>query len=260
MQAGRASQIEMAMRRALPATSDADGRFRLKSVRGGRHRLVVGAGNLLASGASTHAVAEREVEVAGAATTDAGVIRLVAAARIGGTVRGSDGRPLSGATVFLRESESGKFLEEWTSTTSDAGGAFEYGGVPEGRYDVVCRGPGHALATVSGITARAGEVARADLRLDVGTEVFADIGAIEFDRLMDLEVEVNGPAGRIPLTLFGLSDLQDLMAQPWKPDVVRLGRFAPGDYRVTARLGDRHFEKTFHLAGEPELHVPLSLE
>ena len=119
--------------------------------------------------------------------------------------------------------------------------------------------PGHATSVARGVSVREGEVSTANFRLLGGTEVFADIGEVDFDKLVQLRLEVEGPDGRIPLTLFGLGDLQELLSQPWRLDVVRLGRFGPGEYRVTGRLGDKTFEKTFHLAGEPELHIPVSL-
>jgi hypothetical protein len=97
------------------------------------------------------------------------------------------------------------------------------------------------------------------LTLIGGTEVFADIGEVAVERLFSLKVAVDGPDGRIPLTLFGLADLTELLARPPRPDVVRLGRFGPGEYRVSGTLEGKSFERRFTLKGEPELHIPLEL-
>ena len=254
------SMLELAMRRAATVRTDEKGAFRLRNLRGGVHRVVAGGSDLFAGGSTRHALVHRDgVAVPDGGTVDVGTLRLPPAAAIEGVVTDAAGRTLSGASIFLRDAGSGAYLEEWTAITSSDSGRFEYRGVPGGRWDVVCRAPGHATAVVRGVSAREGEVAGVSVKLIGGTEVFAHLGDFDFDKLVHLRLEVEGPEGRIPLTLFGLGDLQDLLARPWRPDVVRLGRFGPGRYVVRGRLGERTFEKTFELAGEPELHVPVSL-
>jgi hypothetical protein len=254
------SMFELAMRRAATTRTDAEGKFSLRNLRSGAHRVIAGGSDFLGSGTPDHALVSKGGVVVpdSGGVVDVGTLRLPPAARIEGIVSDSSGHPLAGASVFLRDPD-GNYLEEWTATSSNDSGHFEYGGVPTGRWDVVCRAPGFATAVVRNVSVREGEVATANAKLIGGTEVFADIGEVDFDKLVRLRVEVEGPEGRIPLTLFGLGDLQDLMTQPLRLDVIRLGRFGPGDYRVTGHLGEKTFEKKFHLAGEPELHIPVSL-
>jgi hypothetical protein len=254
-----ATMLELAMRRGATVRTDAHGAFELKNLRGGVLRIVAGGGDLFGGSSGTHALVTKDgVVVPDGGKVDVGTLRLPAAARIEGTVSDTQGKPLVGASVFLRD-PGGSYLEEWTGASSSEGGAFTYGGVPEGTWDLVCRAPGHATAVVRGVTTHVGATASVRVTLIGGTEVFADVGGVDFDKLLDLSLEVEGPDGRIPLTLFGLGDLTDLLSRPWQPDVVRLGRFGPGEYRVKGSLRGKSFEKSFTLAGEPELHVPVSL-
>jgi len=253
------STVELATRRAAAIHTDANGQFALKNLRSGRFVLTVGATDLMASSPADHAVVRTApLEVKEGRDSDAGTIRLPRGGRIEGTLVGADGKGLSGGSVFLRGGD-GEFLEEWTATTSDASGHFEYGGVPNGNWDVVARAPGRATAVARNVGVGEGSVATVRLALIGGTEVFADIGDVAIERLFSLKVEVDGPDGRIPLTLFGLGDLTDLLAHPPRPDVVRLGRFGPGDYRVSGTIEGKSFERKFTLKGEPELHVPVDL-
>ncbi len=254
------SMLELAMRRAAAARTDASGAFHLHNLRGGSHCVVAGGSDVLAGGGTRHAIVKSgALLVPDGASVDVGTLRLPAGARIEGIVTDADGRPLAGASLFLRDPATGAYLEEWTAASSSDSGTFEYDGVPAGTWDVVCRAPGRAVAVVRGVRASEGGAATVRIKLLGGTEVFADIGTVDFDKLVDLWLEVEGPEGRVPLSLFGLGDLPDLLSRPWQPDVVRLGRFGPGDYRVLGRIGGKSFEKKFTLAGEPELHVPVSL-
>src|SRR5262249_13010804 len=211
-----------------------------------------GGSDLMSSAPADHAVARTApLDVANGREGDAGTIRLPKGGRVEGTVTDKSGKALTGASVFLRGGD-GEFLEEWSATSADSSGHFAYGGVPNGVWDVVARASGHALAVARGIHVAENSVADVRLELLGGTEVFGDIGEVAVERLFNLKIEVEGPDGRIPLTLFGLGDLTDLLAHPPRPDVVRLGRFGPGEYRVHGALDGKSFEKKFTLKGEPE--------
>jgi len=254
-----ASTVELATRRASAVHTDASGAFVVPHLRAGRFVVTAGATDLMAGGPAAHAVVRTPpIDVTEGRDVDAGTIRLPKGGRIEGTLSGSDGKAVAGASVFLRGGD-GEFLEEWTATSSDASGHFDYGGVPSGTWDVVAHAPGRATAVARSIGVSDDAVSTVRLTLIGGTEVFADIGEVAIERLFSLKVAVDGPDGRIPLTLFGLADLTELLARPPRPDVVRLGRFGPGEYRVSGTLEGKSFERRFTLKGEPELHIPLEL-
>jgi uncharacterized GH25 family protein len=254
-----ANVLELATRRAAAVHTDTNGAFLVPHLRDGRYVLTAGASDLASSAPADHAVVRTApIDVAGGREGDAGTIRLPQGGRIEGTITDGTGKALASASVFLRSGD-GEFLEEWSATTSDASGHFAYGGVPAGSWDVVARAPGHAVAVARSIRAAEGGVAEVRLKLLGGTEVFADVGEVAVERLFNLKVEVEGPDGRIPLTLFGMGDLTDLLSRPPRLDVVRLGRFAAGEYRVHGSVDGKSFEKKFTLKGEPELHIPLEL-
>ncbi len=251
--------LEQAMRRSLAIRSDAHGRFTLTPVRPGAARLVAGGGDLLGGVTRDHAVTSLPITVPEAGTLDVGAVRLPRAATIAGTLVDATGAPVAQGSVFLRDSETLRYLEEWSATSSDANGEFEYVGVPEGRWDVVARAPGHATAVAPGVRTRTGEVARTRIELKGGTEVFAELGEVPFSELLDASVAVDGPEGPIPLTLFGLSELTDALRAPFEPGRLRLGRFGAGSYRVRGRIGARSIDAELILAGEPVLHVKIDL-
>ncbi|MBM4013833.1 MAG: hypothetical protein FJ293_02575 [Planctomycetes bacterium] len=251
--------LEQAMRRSLAIRSDAHGRFTLTHVRAGAARLVAGGGDLLGGATRDHAVTSLAITVPEAGTLDVGVVRLPRAAIIAGTLVDATGAPLAQGTIFLRDSESLRYLEEWSATSSDANGEFEYVGVPEGRWDVVARAPGYATAVAPGVRTRVGEVARTRLELKGGTEVFAELGDVPFADLLDASLAVDGPDGPIPLTLFGLSELTEALRAPYEPGRLRLGRFGAGSYRIRGHVGPRSIDAELVLAGEPVLNVKIDL-
>jgi hypothetical protein len=254
-----ANLLELATRRAAAVHTNANGEFTVKHLRNGRYVLTAGGSDLMTSSPADHAVVRTPaLDVAEGRDCDAGTIRLPQGGKIEGSITDRAGKALTGASVFMRGGD-GEFLEEWTATSSDSSGHFAYGGVPNGVWDVIARAPGHAVAVARGI--RVGEGALVNVRIQLlgGTEVFADIGDVALEKLFSLKIEVEGPEGRIPLTLFGMGDLTDLLAHPPRPDVVRLGRFNPGEYRVHGALDGKSFEKRFTLKGEPELHIPVEL-
>lgn len=115
--------------------TDAEGRWRLEGVPVGRARVVVRR-----EGADP---VETTVEVsAGEAPAELST-RLGEAlpqGEIRGTIQGSDGRPLEGASI--------RILPLGLERTTDADGAFE-AEVPPGRYEVEVRAPGHRPQTRS---------------------------------------------------------------------------------------------------------------
>ncbi len=255
---GSANAMEMAMRRTMAVRTNADGRFTLPRVPAGACRVIAGGGDLLSNRSRDHALAATPAQAPATGTVDLGEIRLPRAATIAGTLVDSAGKPVANGSLFLRNPASGGFLEEWSSVSSDSEGAFEYSGVPEGSWDVVARAAGHATATARAVRASVGQIARVRLELTGGTEVFALLGDIEFADLATLSLTIDGPQGPLPLTLFGLGELSEALNAPWQQNAVRLGRFAPGTYRVHGSLRGQPIDRSITLKGEPELRIPLS--
>jgi protocatechuate 3,4-dioxygenase beta subunit len=114
-------------------TTDAEGRWRLEGVPVGPARVVVRR-----EGADP---VEVTVEVAAGAEPAEIATQLGAALPQGelrGTIQGSDGRPLAGASI--------RILPIGVERTTDADGAFE-AEVPPGQYEVEVRAPGHRAQT-----------------------------------------------------------------------------------------------------------------
>ncbi|MCB9896996.1 MAG: carboxypeptidase regulatory-like domain-containing protein [Planctomycetes bacterium] len=123
------------------ARSDASGAFALEAV---------GQGHMLAAFAPGHAPSERHDLDADVDPDAPVVLRLGdAGARLTGLVRDGDGRPVAGAIVQV--GGEGGWVGEGDArgapprrTTSDAGGAFAFDGLPPGATDVLARADGFA--------------------------------------------------------------------------------------------------------------------
>jgi protocatechuate 3,4-dioxygenase beta subunit len=117
--------------RRTRATTDAAGRFRFVGLAPGGHALTVCDADHLAYRADVTVPAEHDPRPA--AEHD---VRLVRAARIGGTVRGPGGAPVCGARVTVLDGTG----DVVGSAATDATGRYRVGGLRPGDYTVITRG------------------------------------------------------------------------------------------------------------------------
>ncbi|WP_236606135.1 carboxypeptidase-like regulatory domain-containing protein [Sandaracinus amylolyticus] len=117
----------------LTTTSDADGRWTVEGVPAGSARVVVRRDGRDPFETTVEVVAgSAPIEVATRMTV------TLPPGEIRGTIQGSDGRPLAGASIRIQPLG--------IELSTDADGAFE-AAVPPGRYDVEVRAPGHRAQT-----------------------------------------------------------------------------------------------------------------
>ncbi|MEW6743517.1 MAG: carboxypeptidase regulatory-like domain-containing protein [Planctomycetota bacterium] len=241
--------------------TQSDGSFTLANIEGGRYTVTAGGGDLFGFARSTHALTQlKNIDVKDGQSVDIGTMRMPLAAVIEGTVEDAAGKPVAGASIFLRTAGTDDdFLQRFSLVTSDPGGYFTYQAVPEGRYDVLCRGPQHATAVKRGVLATAGSRTAITLKLEQGTAVFLVLKEVPASELAQLQVELKGPDGTIPLGLTGIADLAGLMFQFPEPGVYGLGRFAPGKYELKGSLAGKEFAREFELHGQSELRIEVPL-
>lgn len=118
-------------------TTDHDGRFELRALEAGRHRLSVGS---YPSGLNHH----QEIELTRSTEV---VVRVATAAVSGRVLDATDWRPVSGASVRLEplDPDPFSFGSGWSPrVTSDSDGGFEFAEASVGAYRLVAQRQGYA--------------------------------------------------------------------------------------------------------------------
>jgi hypothetical protein len=127
---------------AFGLASDGDGRFTLYDVRPGRYVVEARATGYAPGNVSG-------VRVSAGAASDVGTLRLRSGGMLQGTVTDTANEPISGASVSV---QTGSFGGPGLQSQTDGAGAFEIGGIPAGRVDVLAQHPGFAPARLTGVT------------------------------------------------------------------------------------------------------------
>jgi hypothetical protein len=197
----------------VTATTDANGRFQLQGLAGGRH-LVSASGR--GRGAASRS---------GVALGSRIDLLVFPSGSVFGTVLGPNGQPVPGATVSLNARPFGWSLSEEV----DAKGAFEVNGVSAGLFDVVARAPGMAPA----VTAEVGIDRRSEVRLDLRLGP----GARVVGRLLDANERPVG--GRVSIGDLSGQAVPRVIADALKAEAGADGRFAieavpPGEHALGA--------------------------
>jgi hypothetical protein len=130
--------------RARRARTGEDGRFRIEGLRAGTYRLAAVRDDRrpVVSGAVEASVDEKKAAEH--------VLRLPEGARLDGTVRDAEDRPVVGALVEVAEEPGGT---RFRRTTSAADGSFSFAGLAPGRFIVSASAEGLAPARREGVLA-----------------------------------------------------------------------------------------------------------
>ena len=121
----------------------ADGRFVLEEVGEGEYVLDVSAPDRAPT-------VVPDVKVAAGSTADVGTVRLTAGGIVRGLVVDATSAPVSGATASI-SGTARDYTRTAPEVTTDAGGAFEFRGVPPGAAQVTVTHPAYAPGVASGL-------------------------------------------------------------------------------------------------------------
>lgn len=150
------------------ATTDDDGRWEIPSLEPGVYTVRVNSSSWQRQSQKRWGkVVRTGITLEADASVDRIDFELDEAGKVAGTVLGTDGQALSGATIFFRD-PSGAFVDRVSGDISDASGAFEATGLAPGAYTVSVRMPGFASSDSTACTVRSGETSEVELRVDVG--------------------------------------------------------------------------------------------
>lgn len=209
-----------------------NGEFFFSNLAPGTYSLV--AGGVTAVGAGNPRIAVRELTelvLSGPTAVLDLRVELYRGGGIDGTVVDAEGRPVGGASVWARGAGGG-WLSRLSETVTDQTGRFRLSALEPGPWTLVVGSPRHALLTVRGIPVEAEAWTPWEFRLGAGTQLVLDCGSFT---PAELELDLIGPQGPLPLTLASLEDV--LGPGPASAGVLHLGRFQPGPYRLRVRAG-----------------------
>ena len=185
--------------------------------------------------------------------------RLETPGKITGTVRDASGALVSGANIFVRD-ESGRLVELFSISQTNASGKFEYPGLAPGEYSVTARTASQASSGGVSVRVRSGEPTDITVTVQDGTILVVNL----VDRSgadVPARVSVLDSEGR---EMNGMLSLAEIMARyngGAGSSVQRVGPLPPGTYEVRAFAEDgRDAKRKLTLEGRPERKAKLWLK
>ncbi len=237
--------------------TEEDGSFRFEGVAPGEY--VITGGNSLwgRSAESEYGTAVAEVTVVDGEVREGLELHVERAAIITGTVLDPDGRPVSGASIFVRN-ESGALLEQWSMVVTDGAGRFRRTGLNSGTWTVSARRGRTASAESRPIRLSAGGKAHVQLELELST-MLVILTEDENGNPVGASLSVTDAAGREYRSMNALVDQN--VQEKYKEGLARVaGPLPPGKYRVVVSNHDGvSSEQEVKLSGEERREVRLRL-
>lgn len=231
--------------------SDAEGLFDVIGLRPGAYRLSAGGGAVWAGGGSLGRVTLGDIQIAEDEWKEDLELHLPAPGTLRVTVRGPEGKPVAGATVFVRD-EAGRPLEPFSFLSTDASGTLTYEGVAPGRVTVLARTSQLASRESGPVTVTEGAVQDVELVLESSAVLVVELVQRDGDRTpVRARVLVQDENGRDVSSFLGMTDLQALYGQAGLSTTEhRVGPIPPGRYTVRAWAGELTAVKSATVRGD----------
>jgi hypothetical protein len=237
--------------------TNTEGGYELMNLRAGRYTVRAGSlgfGNTSAS---------YGIHVRGGITLVEGEtarvdLELSRPGSIAGVARDADGRGVGGASVFVRAVD-GELLNPFSTTTTDAGGRFEFSGCAPGQYTVCARLDLRASPETGPVGVVEGEQTELELTLSSGTILRVVIEDGE-GLPARAKVRVFDEAGREVGSMLGTESMQTLFTEGFSSTEHRAGPLPSGKYRVEATAAEGSAKKSVTLRGQDERKLKLRLK
>lgn len=240
--------------------TDEEGLYRFEGLEPGSYTVRVNAGGMNGAASEDWATQVQSGLRVGKEGETHRNFRLQKPGVLQGIVRGPDGQPVGGATVFFRDA-SGNQVAPLSSTETDANGRFERKGLAEGAYTLIAKTSELASVESPAVAVQAGAVREARLEVGPATVLVVRLQDRE-GRSARLRVEVFDGEGRDVARLTTLATLRSAFRSGTSSTERRVGPLPPGEYKVRASTADgRMQEQVVRLqGGEPEKSIRLVLE
>ena len=248
--------------RFTEAAADAEGSYEIPYLRPGTY--TVGAGGALLGGAFGGSSAHGRQVRHGLTVKEGQWLKSVdfhlgEPGAIRGRVLDATGQPVSGAAVFVRDSQ-GQVLERFSFNQTDGTGRFEYQGVSAGEYTVSARSGQGASEESAAVRVDEGGAAEVTVSLGPGTVLL--VRAVDGSgHDVEAHVLVTDEEGRQVNGLHAFEEVMTSLQQGFSLSEVRVGPLPPGRYTVEATTPEGHRKrKPVVLSGQPERKIKLRVQ
>jgi protocatechuate 3,4-dioxygenase beta subunit len=237
------------------STDDA-GRYELVWLEPGRYTVSVGGaafGGMFGEGGASYGRQLRSgIEVGADEGVDGIDFKLRKPGRIEGLVRGSDGKPVAEAAIFLRDG-AGRVLERFSMIATDGSGRFAYDGLEPGEYVVLARSATETSGESAPVRVREDGTAEVELTLGPGTMLLVTLSDDEGNPI-ECSVSVTDEHGRQVNGMLSLTEvMQAFSSGQFSSKEQRVGPLPPGKYKVQVTTEDgRSTTKPVNLTGQAE--------
>ena len=257
---GRATIFAFDMGRSQQTAED--GSFQLLNLRPGSYTLRVGnSGFAGAFGQSARfgTAVVTGIELAEGQSRDDIVVRLDAPCTLEGIVRASDGKPVSGAAVFVRDS-AGRVINPLSSCMSNTEGRFKFDGAAQGTYTLSARREQQTTRESGPVRASPGEANSVELVMEGGTMLKVAVEDAQ-GKPVRASIRVVDDAGREYGNMMSAESFRSMFSEGFSSTEQKMGPLPPGKYRVTATDdAGKSDSKPLSLSGQPERNLRIKLD
>jgi protocatechuate 3,4-dioxygenase beta subunit len=182
-------------------------------------------------------------------------LRMARPGAVAGRVLSAGQKPLSGATVFLRQ-EKGPLV---SNTTTDKSGRFRFDGLPPEAFTLFARRGLLASEESPPVRIREGGSGEVELVLQPGTILRVSL-VDEQGAKLRASLSVTDRLGKEFSRAFTDQDLEEVFTEGFFSTVQRVGPLPPGEYVVRATAPDGRSESSsITLSGQGEQRLELEL-
>lgn len=227
----------LGMRRVAELFADAEGRFRSSGLEPGRYRIVAGGLTMMNLGGGNFArSAPKDFTLTEGQVIDGVEFELEPGASIQGTILAA-GSGAEGASLFFIRNDGGESNSEpFSSTITNAAGAYVADGLEPGTYTVAVKARGYAPAWQSHVRVNQNETTTVDLVVVEGTPLQVTILDAEGnDITASCVIRVHTPDGLDLSDLRSINDLVDAALRNGSNSTMRL---PSGNYELVVNRGE----------------------
>jgi protocatechuate 3,4-dioxygenase beta subunit len=186
-------------------------------------------------------------------------LKLTSACTLTGIVRDSNGQPVAGARIFVRDAQ-GELLARKSTCGSGDTGEFVYRGLAPGMYTVSARAGNRVARESVNVSVQGGEKAHMDLVVDAGVSL--RVSAVDkSEKPLKATISVKDERGFELGSILSADPMEDFMTGAISSTDQKFGPLSAGKYVITATTPDGTSGKqSVTLGGQSEIKVTVRVE